>query len=83
MRFKGIDSSELLMNLSDKGLAVSSGSACNSREIIPSHVLTGMGISSKNALCTIRISLSPENTWEELEKGAIILTDVIKDMHHD
>jgi cysteine desulfurase len=83
IKFEGIDSSELLMNLSDKGVAVSAGSACNSKEITPSHVLTGMGISSEDALSTIRISLAPENMWEELEKGVIILTDVVKGMCHE
>jgi len=83
IKFKGIDSSELLMNLSDKGLAVSTGSACNSKEILPSHVLTEMGITSEDALSTIRISLAPENMWEEIEKGVIILTEVVKGMSHD
>ena len=83
IRFNGIDASELLMNLSDKGLAVSSGSACNSTNIVPSYVLTAMGISDENALSTIRISLSPENTLEELEEGVTILTNTVKDMYHD
>ncbi|MAG39573.1 hypothetical protein CMI41_01215 [Candidatus Pacearchaeota archaeon] len=83
IRFKGIDATELLMELSDNGLAVSAGSACNSKEIIPSHVLSAIGMSDKNALSTIRISLSPENTWEELEKGAIILTNTIRKLLYD
>ena len=83
IKFEGIDSSELLMNLSDQGLAVSAGSACNSMDIVPSHVLTGMGISPEDALSTIRISLAPENMWEEIEKGVIILTEVVKGMLND
>jgi cysteine desulfurase len=83
IRFKGIDATELLMELSDNGLAVSAGSACNSKEIIPSHVLSAIGMSDKDALSTIRISLSPENTWEELEKGAIILTNTIRKLLYD
>jgi len=83
IRFKGIDASELLMELSDKGLAVSAGSACNSKEIVPSHVLSAMKIKPEDALSTIRISLSPENTWEEIEKGVIILTNTIKELLYD
>ena len=80
IKFKGIDATELLMNLSDNGLAVSAGSACNSKEIAPSHVLTAMGFSAEDAMSTIRISLSPENTWEEIEKGVVILTNTVKGM---
>ncbi len=83
INFEGIDSSELSMNLSDKGLAVSTGSACNSQDIVPSHVLHAMGIPSEDILSTIRISLSPENTWRELEKGVTILTNTVKEMYYD
>ena len=81
--FKGIDASELVMRLSDRGLAVSSGSACNSIDIVPSPVLTAMGISTKDALSSIRISLSPENTESELKKGVTILTNTVRDMYHE
>jgi len=83
VKFEGIDASELLMNLSDKGLAVAAGSACNSQDIVPSHVLSAMGIPPKDALSTIRISLSPENTWKELEKGVMILTNTVKELYYD
>ena len=79
IKFEGVDASELLMSLSDKGLAVSGGSACSAKDIVPSHVLSAMEISPKDALSTIRISLSPENTWEELEKGVTILTNTVKE----
>lgn len=83
IRFTGVDAFELLMNLSDKGLAVSSGSACSSMNIVPSYVLTAMGISPENALSTIRISLSPEHTIDDIEEGVTILTNTVKDMYYE
>jgi cysteine desulfurase len=57
-------------------IAISLGSACNSKEIAPSHVLLAMGITSANADATIRISIGNETTQEEINKLAKILPDV-------
>lgn len=62
--FKHVKSAELMPKLTN--LAVSSGSACVSGDRDPSHVLTAMGISAEDALCSIRFSLSKYTTQEDL-----------------
>lgn len=55
--FHGADGEMLLFLLNQKGVAVSMGSACNSKEITPSHVLLAMGLLPEEADATLRISL--------------------------
>ena len=57
-----------------KGIAVSSGAACNSKETKVSHVLKAIGLSNELASCTLRISLGPENT----EKDVTRILDVFR-----
>lgn len=65
MSFKGVEASGLLLELDKKGICVSAGSACNSSENTPSHVLTAIGLSVEEAKSTIRISIGKFNTkWE-------------------
>ena len=58
LRFDGIDGETLLLLLSSYGVYMSAGSACNSSESIPSHVLKSMGLSDEQAWNSIRISFS-------------------------
>ena len=51
-----------------KGIAVSAGAACNSKETKVSHVLKAIGLSDEAARCTLRISLGPENTAADVER---------------
>ena len=51
-----------------KGIAVSAGAACNSKETKVSHVLKAIGLSDEAARCTLRISLGPSNTVEDIER---------------
>ena len=67
MMFKGIESSRLIQMLDNCGIQVSSGSACNSGTPLPSYVLKAIGLSDDDARCCIRISLSGEETYEELD----------------
>lgn len=62
-----IKSETMLHYLSGKGIAVSAGSACSSHAAGPSTVLLAFGLSVAAADCTLRISLSPENTAEEID----------------
>lgn len=65
LSFRGVEASGLLLELDKKGICVSAGSACNSNETTPSHVLTSIGLSSEEAKSTIRISIGKFNTkWE-------------------
>jgi cysteine desulfurase len=63
----GIEGETLLMNLDRAGIAVSSGSACASGSLNPSHVLLAMGIERDVARCAIRISLGKDNTQADVD----------------
>ena len=71
--FAGVQSHALLMGL--KSVAVSTGSACDSESVTPSHVLVAMGIPNDLALTTIRFGLGRYNTAEEVD---IVADEVIK-----
>ena len=62
----GMDGELILMMLDKKGICISGGSACSSRILAPSPVLTAMDYCSEDALSAIRISLGQQNTEEEV-----------------
>jgi cysteine desulfurase len=62
-----IDGEALVIALDLKGLAVSTGAACSSGAIEPSHVLTAMGLPADRARASIRFSLGRQNTDEEVD----------------
>jgi cysteine desulfurase len=65
--FEGIEGESLLLLLDDKGICASSGSACTSGDLDPSHVLLALGRPHEIAHGSLRLSLSHENTEEEIE----------------
>jgi cysteine desulfurase len=65
--FDGIDGEALVIALDLKGLAVSTGAACSSGAIEPSHVLTAMGLHPDRAKASIRFSLGKQNTQEDVD----------------
>jgi cysteine desulfurase len=65
--FDYIEGEALIIALDLKGLAVSTGAACSSGAIEPSHVLTAMGLRPDRARASIRFSLGKQNTAEEVE----------------
>jgi len=65
--FGGIEGEALVIALDLKGLAVSTGAACSSGAIEPSHVLTAMGLRPDRARASIRFSLGKQNTAEDVE----------------
>ena len=65
--FEGIEGESLLLLLDDKGICASSGSACTSGSLDPSHVLLAIGRVHDVAHGSLRLSLSEENTEEEIE----------------
>ena len=65
--FEGIEGESLLLLLDDKGICASSGSACTSGSLDPSHVLLAIGRVHDIAHGSLRLSLSEENTEEEIE----------------
>ncbi|MBQ7203474.1 MAG: cysteine desulfurase NifS [Eubacterium sp.] len=67
MCFEGIEGEGLLLLLDQKGICASSGSACTSGSLDPSHVLLSMGVPVEIAHGSLRISLSEYNTEEEVD----------------
>ena len=67
MSFNYIEGESLLLFFDMKGIAASSGSACTSGSLEPSHVMTAMGVDIVLAHSSTRFSLSPENTAEEID----------------
>ena len=65
--FRGIEGEAILYHLSDLGIAASSGSACTSGSLEPSHVIRAMGVRAELASGSIRFSLSRYNTQEEID----------------
>lgn len=76
--FDGADAFDLLVGLDLEGIAVSSGSACTSGNLEPSHVLEAMGLPRPAVLSSIRFSLGRNNTPEEIEHVARILVPLVK-----
>ena len=68
MCFEGIEGESLLLLLDAKGICASSGSACTSGSLDPSHVLLALGLPHEVAHGSLRLSLSEYNTQEEIEK---------------
>ena len=67
MCFEGIEGESLLLLLDQKGICASSGSACTSGSLDPSHVLLAIGRIHDVAHGSLRLSLSEYNTEEEIE----------------
>ena len=66
--FPGADSETLLMHLDLAGVCCSSGSACTTGSVTPSHVLTSMGVPRELATASLRFSFGPQNTMDEVEQ---------------
>ena len=77
MCFEGIEGESLLLLLDAKGICASSGSACTSGSLDPSHVLLALGLPHEVAHGSLRISLCPENTEEEIKYIAAEVPKVV------
>ncbi len=67
IRFEGVEGEAMVISLDLRGFAVSSGSACSSGAVEPSHVLLAMGMTREDARSSVRFSLGPGNTAEEVD----------------
>ena len=76
--FEGIEGESLLLMLDDKGIAASSGSACTSGSLDPSHVLLAIGRPHEIAHGSLRLSLSEETTDEEIDYIIKSVKEVVK-----
>lgn len=78
MAIPGIDGETLLMELDRLGIEVSSGSACDSQKVGPSHVLSAMGVDDAIAQCAIRISLGKDNTRADIDALVVALKQQVE-----
>jgi cysteine desulfurase len=75
--FEGIEGESLLLLLDDKGICASSGSACTSGSLDPSHVLLAIGRPHEVAHGSLRLSINEETTEEDIDYMIKAVTDVV------
>ncbi|MDQ6800114.1 MAG: cysteine desulfurase [Acidobacteriota bacterium] len=75
--FRGGDAEGIVIGLDLAGVAVSTGSACSSGRVEPSHVLLAMGLSTEDARSTVRFSLSRFTTADEVARAVGLLREIV------
>ena len=75
--FEGIEGESLLLLLDEKGISASSGSACTSGSLDPSHVLLAIGRVHDVAHGSLRLTLGRENTPEDVDEIIAAVKDVV------
>lgn len=80
--FKYIEGESILLMLDMKGICASSGSACTSGSLNPSHVLLAIGLPHEIAHGSLRLTLSEENTQEEIEYVLETLPPIIQNLRN-
>jgi cysteine desulfurase len=78
LSFDGIEAESLLIALDLQGIAVSTGSACSSGTLEPSHVLRAMGLPAHRTQNSIRVSLGQGNTEAEVDAFLDVLPGVVE-----
>ncbi|TCO66293.1 cysteine desulfurase NifS [Caldanaerobacter subterraneus] len=76
--FEFIDGESLILNLDMAGICASSGSACTSGSLEPSHVLLAIGHSKELARGSLRLTIGKDNTEEDIDKVLEVLPQIIK-----
>lgn len=80
LSFTGVEGEALLLRLDLAGVAGSSGSACTSGTLDPSHVLMAMGLSEAAAHGSLRLTLGTDTTEEEIDAVLDILPPIVEDL---
>jgi len=78
--FKYIEGESLILHLDDKGIAASTGSACSTKSLKPSHVLTAIGLSPVDAHGSLRLTLGKDNTEKEIDYVLDVLPKIVEDL---
>lgn len=78
LSFRFLEGESIILNLDLEGVAVSTGSACTSGTLEPSHVLTAMGVDAVNTQGSVRFSLGRDNTREDMDYCLDVLPPIIK-----
>lgn len=74
----GVAGESILMALDREGFCLSTGSACTTGSALPSHVLTAMGLSREEVTSSVRLSLGPQNTKEEVDRFLDLFPGIVK-----
>jgi len=77
-RFSSIEGESLVLQLDAMGINASTGSACSSKKLEPSHVLMAIGLKEVDAHGSLRISLGSENTPEDIDSSIIAIKEVVE-----
>jgi cysteine desulfurase len=78
LRFDYIEGESLVIGISQKGVAASTGSACSSPKLEPSHVLLATGVKPAQAHGSLRLSLGRWTTQKEVEQAAKVIKEVVE-----
>jgi len=77
-RFSSIEGESLVLQLDAKGINASTGSACSSKKLEPSHVLMAIGLKEVDAHGSLRISLGTENTLQDIDYTIDAIDEVVE-----
>lgn len=78
LRFSHLEGEAVVLDLDAEGIAASSGSACSSKSLEPSHVLLAIGLRPEEARGSLRFSLGKQNTEEDIEFAARRLVKIVE-----
>jgi cysteine desulfurase len=78
--FKFIEGESLILRLDMKGISASTGSACSSKSLKPSHVLLAIGLPPEDAHSSLRLTLGRDNTAEDIAYTLEVLPQVVADL---
>lgn len=78
--FEGVEGEPLLLGLDFAGICASSGSACSSASLEPSHVLTALGLSAEVAMGSVRLTLGRETSDADVDRVLEVLPRLVKDL---
>jgi cysteine desulfurase len=78
--FPGVDGEALLIALDLKGLSCSTGAACSSGAVEPSHVLTAIGLTPEEARSSLRFSLGRPTTRQEIDAALLIISQAVEQL---
>lgn len=82
-RFKEIEGRDLVILMDQKGIAISTGSACAEKTQEPSHVLLALGLNAAEALWSVRISLGKQTKQDEIDKTIKVLAASVDKLQSD
>ena len=78
--FRFIEGESLVLRLSGKGVYASTGSACSSKSLKPSHVLLAIGLPPEDAHSSLRLTLGRDNTEDDIQYTLKVLPEVVTDL---